>query len=65
MVAAKTPMHVRDVMAEDAYLARRDSGAVAAVELGGARTVLSVPLLDKGEMTGAVFSMPPTSAILH
>jgi GAF domain-containing protein len=55
MVAAKTPMHVRDVMAEDAYLARRDSGAVAAVELGGARTVLSVPLLDKGEMTGAFF----------
>jgi GAF domain-containing protein len=55
MVAARTPMHVRDVMAEDAYLARRDSGAVAAVELGGARTVLSVPLLDEGEMTGAFF----------
>jgi GAF domain-containing protein/class 3 adenylate cyclase len=55
MVAAKTPMLIRDVMAEDTYLARRDSGAVAAVELGGARTVLSVPLLDKGEMTGAFF----------
>jgi GAF domain-containing protein/class 3 adenylate cyclase len=55
MVAAKTPMHVRDVTAEDAYLARRDSGAVAAVELGAARTVLSVPLLDKGEMIGAFF----------
>ena len=55
MVAAKTPMHVRDVRAEDAYLARRDTGAVAAVELGGARTVLSVPLLDKGELTGAFF----------
>jgi GAF domain-containing protein len=53
MVAAKTPMHVRDVTAEDAYLARRDSGAVAAVELGAARTVLSVPLLDRGEMIGA------------
>jgi GAF domain-containing protein/class 3 adenylate cyclase len=55
MVATKTPMHIRDVMAEDAYLARRDSGAVAAVELGGARTVLSVPLINKGEMTGAFF----------
>ena len=55
MVATKTPMHVRDVMAEEAFLARRDSGAVAAVELGGARTVLSVPLLNKGEMTGAFF----------
>ena len=48
-------MHVRDVMAEDAFLARRDLGAVAAVELGGARTVLSVPLLNKGEMMGAFF----------
>ena len=55
MVTVKTPMHVRDVMADDAYVARRDTGAVAAVELGGARTVLSVPLLDKGEMTGAFF----------
>jgi hypothetical protein len=64
MVATKTPMHVRDVVAEEAFLARRDSGAVAAVELGGARTVLSVPLLNKGEMTGALF-FPPTSAILH
>jgi GAF domain-containing protein len=55
MVATRTPMHVRDVMAEEAYAARRDSGAVAAVELGGARTVLSVPLLNKGEMSGAFF----------
>ena len=55
MVATKTPMHVRDVMAGDAYLARRDTGAVAAVELRGARTVLSMPLLDKGKMIGAFF----------
>jgi GAF domain-containing protein len=55
MVTVKTTMHIRDVMADDAYVARRDTGAVAAVELGGARTVLSVPLLDKGEMTGAFF----------
>ena len=55
MVSTKTPMHVRDVMAEDAYLTRRDPGAVAAVELGGARTVLSVPLVNKGAMIGAFF----------
>jgi GAF domain-containing protein len=55
MVAVQTAMHVRDVMADDAFVARRDSGAVAAVELGRARTVLSVPLLNKGEMIGAIF----------
>ena len=55
MVSTETPMHVRDVMAEDAYLTRRDPGAVAAVELGGARTVLRVPLVNKGAMIGAFF----------
>jgi hypothetical protein len=55
MVAIKTLVHIHDVATEDAYLKRRDSGAVAAVELGGARTVLSVPLLNKGEMIGAFF----------
>ena len=55
MVSTKTPMHVLDVMAEDAYVTRRDPGAVAAVELGGARTVLSVPLVNKGVMIGAFF----------
>jgi class 3 adenylate cyclase/putative methionine-R-sulfoxide reductase with GAF domain len=55
MVATKTLIHVRDVTTEEAYLAQRDPGAVAAVELGGARTVLSVPLLNKGEMIGAFF----------
>ena len=55
MLRSKTPMHVRDVMAEEAYATRRDSGAVAAVELGGARTVLSVPLLNKGDVIGAFF----------
>ena len=55
MVSTKTPMHVRDVMVEDAYLTRRDPGAVAAVELSCARTVLSVPLVNKGEMIGAFF----------
>jgi hypothetical protein len=58
-------MHVRDVIAEEAYVARRDSGAVAAVELGGARTVLSVPLLNKGGNERSVFPLPPASPFLH
>jgi GAF domain-containing protein len=55
MLAHKQLMHVRDVTMEEAYLAQRDSGAVAAVELGRARTVLSVPLVNNEELIGAFF----------
>ncbi len=53
MVATKTLVHVRDVAAEEAYT--DDPVAVSAVTLGGIRTLLGVPLLNKGEMIGAFF----------
>ena len=53
MVATKTLVHVRDVAAEEAYA--DDPVAVSAVTLGGIRTLLGVPLLNKGEMIGAFF----------
>ena len=55
MVAAKTVVHISDVTAEDVYKAQHDPVAVSAVELGGIRTLLGVPLLNKGEMIGAFF----------
>ena len=55
MVAAKTVAHIEDITAEDVYLARHDTMAVSAVALGGIRTLLGVPLLNKGEMIGAFF----------
>ncbi len=53
MVATKTPVHVADLAAEPIYTEHRDPGAVAAVELGGVRTFLSVPMLKDNELFGA------------
>jgi signal transduction histidine kinase len=53
MVAIKTPVHVADLAAEPIYAEHRDPGAVAAVELGGVRTFLSVPMLKDNELIGA------------
>ena len=53
MVATKTPVHVADLAAEAIYTEHRDPGAVAAVELGGVRTFLSVPMLKDNELVGA------------
>jgi hypothetical protein len=55
LVADKTLAHITDITAEEVYLAQLDPVAVSAVALGGIRTILGVPLLNKGEMIGAFF----------
>ena len=55
MVANRTVAHINDVTAEEVYLAQRDPIAMSAVALGGIRTLLGVPLLNKGQMMGAFF----------
>ena len=55
MVVAKTVVHISDITAEEVYIAQHDPVAVSAVALGGIRTLLGVPLLNKGEMIGAFF----------
>ena len=52
MMTTKAVVHVLDNAATEAY-AEGDPGSVAAVELGGARTVLYVPLLKENELVGA------------
>ena len=47
-------MHIADVKAEQTYIERRDPGTIAAVELGGVRTFLAVPMLNKNELIGAL-----------
>jgi class 3 adenylate cyclase len=53
MVATKAVIHVADLAAEHAYIKDRVSPAVAAVELGGVRTILAVPMLNKSELIGS------------
>jgi GAF domain-containing protein len=52
MVETKAPSHIADFAAGEDYI-KRNPGAVAAVELGGVRTFLAVPMLKENEMIGS------------
>ena len=52
MVAHKTAFHA-DIAASQGYIDRSDQGAVAAVELGGVRTILAVPMLQGNNLIGS------------
>jgi GAF domain-containing protein len=52
VVVTKTAVHVADLAAEQAYIGQRDPATVAAVELGGVRTFLAVPMLKENELIG-------------
>jgi GAF domain-containing protein len=51
-IATKMAVHVADLAAEQPYIEQRDPGYVAAVELGGVRTFLAVPMLKENELIG-------------
>ena len=53
VLEAKTAAHVVDLAVDPDYVERRAPGAVAAVELGGVRTFLSVPMLQENELIGS------------
>jgi GAF domain-containing protein len=53
MLASKEVVHVVDTTAEPGYGDKSDPGAVAAVELGGARTILAVPMWKEDELIGS------------
>ena len=53
MMETKAVVHVVDNAATEAY-AEREPIAVASVELGGARTLLIVPMLKENELVGAL-----------
>src|SRR5208282_222914 len=53
MVATRTVTHITDVAAEPTYVEERVPAIVAAVELGGVRTFLAVPILKENELIGA------------
>src|SRR5215813_6032077 len=49
----KEVVHIHDLAAEQAYI-ERNHLMVALVELAGARTLLTVPMLKEGELVGAI-----------
>jgi GAF domain-containing protein len=53
MIATKAVVHVADAAAEPGYVEQHDQAAVEAVELGGQRTALYVPMLKESELIGA------------
>ena len=53
MMATKSFVHIVDVAAERTYLEERRPLSVDAVELGGVRTFLAVPMLKDNELIGS------------
>jgi GAF domain-containing protein len=53
LVRTKQTVHVKDTRADRAF-AERDTGRMAALELGGVRTFVAVPMLKEGELIGAI-----------
>ena len=54
MVTTKSVVHVADLAAEQRYIENRDPATVAAVELGGVRTFVAVPMLKENELIGGL-----------
>src|SRR4029078_9300200 len=52
MLGTKAGLHIADVAATQAY-EQRVPETVAAVEVGGVRTILGVPMLNEGELIGS------------
>jgi GAF domain-containing protein/DNA-binding response OmpR family regulator/HAMP domain-containing protein len=53
MVSAKTAIHIADLTTDQAYIERSNPATVAAVELGGVRTIMAVPMLKENELVGS------------
>jgi signal transduction histidine kinase len=53
MVKTKSVTHVPDARDNPDYIERRDPSIVAAIELGGVRTYLAVPMLKENKLIGA------------
>jgi two-component system, NtrC family, sensor kinase len=56
VLKTKTAAHITDLAAEAGYIERTNQSMIAAVELGGARTIVLVPMLKEREPIG-LFSL--------
>ena len=54
LLATKAAVHVANLAAEQLYIEKSDPNVIAAVELGGIRTFVAVPMLKESELIGAI-----------
>jgi GAF domain-containing protein len=54
LVSTKEVVQIADLRTVERYVINRDPFVVAAVELGGIRTLLAVPMLKEGRLVGAI-----------
>ena len=54
LLKTKRPFQIADLAASPGYLVERNPLTVASVELGGTRTLFSVPMLKEGEVVGSI-----------
>ena len=55
LAASRKLIHIPDLVADQLYSEKKSPAVVAAVELGGVRTILVVPMLKEDELIGCVF----------
>jgi signal transduction histidine kinase/HAMP domain-containing protein len=53
MIASKTIIHLADAVVDPSYAEQRDPAVAAAVEIGGVRSALLVPMLKENELVGS------------
>jgi class 3 adenylate cyclase len=53
MIMTKAVVHTANLAVEREYIERRNPGIIAAVEVGGVRTLLAVPLLKDNQLIGS------------
>src|SRR5262249_11813034 len=59
LIPYQLPNHVIDAATTKEYIERSDPGVIAAVELGGVRTFLALPILRDNELIGSFSLYPP------
>jgi class 3 adenylate cyclase len=55
ILATKSPVHIADLTKDGAYVEKRSRASIAAVELGGVRSFLGMPMLKENELIGILF----------
>ena len=55
ILSTKSPVHIADLTEDVAFVEKRSRASIAAVELGGVRSFLGMPMLKENELIGILF----------